>query len=374
MADDILPPGRKSAAIRKIIHIDMDAFYAAIEQRDHAEYRGKPLIVGGDPYGRGVVATCSYEARHFGIRSAMSASRALRRCPTAIFVRPRIDDYREVSREIMAILRSYTPLVEPLSLDEAYLDVTDLAQGGTSATRIARNIRLEILKKTGLTASAGVSYNKLLAKLASDWKKPDGLWVIPPGAGEDFLAPLPVGKLHGIGPATVRKMAAMGIQTVADLRRASLGQLTVHFGKIGAWFHDIARGVDPRPVRATRERKSIGYERTFREDVANRALMESMLLEMCDPVCERMQANGVAGRTVTLKMRFADFRLISRAVTLEQAIQRPEDLRPHLPSLMARAMPVTAPVRLLGISMSHLETGGTAPDRGDSQLDLALDE
>jgi DNA polymerase-4 len=246
------------AKLRKIIHVDMDAFFAAVEQRDHPELQGQPVIVGGDPAGRGVVATCSYEARRFGIHSAMTAARARSLCPQAIFLRPRMEAYRKASRQVMDILQRYTPLVEPLSLDEAFLDVTAATADGVLAVQIAREIRSCIQQETGLTASAGVSYNKLLAKLASDWRKPNGLFVIPPEKGLDFLSPLYVGKLHGVGPATVKKLSTLGIHTVLDLRNAARETLIAQFGKTGLWFYEIARGIDKRPVQPSRQRKSVG--------------------------------------------------------------------------------------------------------------------
>ncbi|MDD3761438.1 MAG: DNA polymerase IV [Acidithiobacillus sp.] len=250
-------PEERSPELRKIIHVDMDAFFAAVEQRDRPELRGLPVIVGGDTNGRGVVATCSYEARRFGIHSAMSSARARSLCPKAIFVRPRMDAYREASRQVMTILRSYTSLVEPLSLDEAFLDVTATTADGALAVEIAREILDRIHRETGLSASAGVSYNKLLAKLASDWRKPHGLFVIPPERGLAFLSPLPVGKLHGVGPATVKKLSAMDVETVLDLRNLSLEFLVTHFGKSGGWFYDVARAIDERPVQRNRPNHAV---------------------------------------------------------------------------------------------------------------------
>ncbi|MBU2847347.1 DNA polymerase IV, partial [Acidithiobacillus ferriphilus] len=229
-------------------------------------------------------ATCSYEARRFGIHSAMTAARARSLCPRAIFLRPRMDAYRETSRRVMGILRCYTPLVEPLSLDEAFLDVTAATTNGVLAVRIAREIRARIERETGLTASAGVSYNKLLAKLASDWRKPNGLFVVPPERGLTFLAPLPVGKLHGVGPATVKKLSAMGIHTVLDLRNASREILIAQFGKVGLWFYEVARGIDRRPVQPSRQRKSVGTERTFPENLADPKVMLATLQQMAGQV------------------------------------------------------------------------------------------
>jgi len=246
-----------SEVVRKIIHVDMDAFYASVEQRDNAELRGKPVAVGGSKL-RGVVAAASYEARRFGVRSAMPSVTALRKCPELIFVKPRFTVYKDVSRQIREIFAEYTPLVEPLSLDEAYLDVTVNLKGIATATEVARDIRARILAETGLTASAGISYNKFLAKLASDARKPNGQFVVPPDKGLEFVAGLEVGRFHGIGPKTAERMNRLGIHTGADLRAQSLAFLQLHFGKSGAWYHAISRAEDDRPVRPDRVRKSVG--------------------------------------------------------------------------------------------------------------------
>jgi DNA polymerase IV len=259
---DVDGPGRQ----RKIIHIDMDAFYASVEQRDNPDLRGKPVAVGGSRE-RGVVAAASYEARKFGVRSAMPSVTAKRKCPELIFVRPRFDVYRAISHQIRAIFAEYTPLIEPLSLDEAYLDVTENLKAMPSATKIAEQIRARIRAETGLTASAGVSYNKFLAKMASDERKPDGLFVITPKQGQAFVESLPVGKFHGIGPVTAAKMEGLGIHNGADLRNQTLEFLQQHFGKVGPYYFSLARGVDERPVCADRVRKSIGAETTFHADL-----------------------------------------------------------------------------------------------------------
>ncbi|MBU2820964.1 DNA polymerase IV [Acidithiobacillus caldus] len=366
------PTPERSRNLRKIIHVDMDAFFAAVEQRDRPELRGLPVIVGGDPNGRGVVATCSYEARRFGIHSAMSAAKARSLCPQAIFVRPRMEAYREASRQVMAILRSYTPLVEPLSLDEAFLDVTAGTANGTLAGEIAREILDRIHQETGLTASAGVSYNKLLAKLASDWRKPHGLFVIPPERGLDFLAPLLVGKLHGVGPATVKKLSAMDVETVLDLRNLSLEFLVTHFGKSGGWFYDVARAIDERPVQPSRQRKSVGTERTFSKNLEDRSVMRTTLQEMAAQVAARLQALNLAGHTVNIKARFPDFTTVTRAHTAIEGIGNAETIVALLPELLDRAVPQGASVRLLGITVSGLAQIQAA-SRGARQLNL-LDE
>ena len=348
------PISANAASLRKIIHVDMDAFFAAVEQRDRPELRGLPVVVGGDPKGRGVVATCSYEARRFGIHSAMSAARARSLCPQAIFVRPRMEAYREASRQVMGILRSYTPLVEPLSLDEVFLDVTAATAGGTLAVEIAREVLDRINRETGLTASAGVSYNKLLAKLASDWRKPHGLFVIPPERGLDFLAPLAVGKLHGVGPATVKKLSAMGIETISDLRTLPREILMAHFGKAGAWFYEVAQGIDGRPVQPTRQRKSVGTERTFTKNLEDRSVMLATLQEMAAQVAARLQVLALVGCTVNIKARFPDFTTVTRAHTATEGIGNTDAIAALLPELLDRAVPKSASVRLLGITVSGL--------------------
>ncbi|MBU2721255.1 DNA polymerase IV [Acidithiobacillus ferridurans] len=365
----------KASDVRKIIHVDMDAFFAAVEQRDHPELRGQPVIVGGDPAGRGVVATCSYEARRFGIHSAMTAARARSLCPQAVFIRPRMDAYREVSRQVMEILRGYTPLVEPLSLDEAFLDVTaaTATADGVLAVQIAREIRVRIKQETGLTASAGVSYNKLLAKLASDWRKPNGLLVIPPEHGLAFLAPLPVSKLHGVGPATVEKLTKIGIHTVLDLRNMPREALIMQFGKAGLWFYEMARGIDLRSVQPSRQRKSVGYERTFPENLGDRKVMLATLQQMAGQVSDRLHILGLAGRTVSLKARFPDFRTVTRAHTTALPTWRAEAISSCLPGLLAKAipagLPVHASVRLLGVTVSGLAKVNADPANA-GQLNL----
>ena len=253
---------------RKIIHVDMDAFYAAVEQRDDPRLRGRPVVVGGDPRGRGVVATASYEARRFGIRSAMPCAHAWRLCPQALFVRPRFEVYQSVSQQIRAVFARYTELIEPVGLDEAYLDVSGVGVCRGSATLIARDLKIAVRAATGLVASAGVSYNKFLAKIASDLDKPDGLAVITPEQGPAFIAKLPIGRFHGIGRATEQKMLALGIATGADLGAWSEARLVEHFGKAGHWYAQLARGEDDRPVCAQRVRKSLGAETTYARELA----------------------------------------------------------------------------------------------------------
>ena len=298
--------------LRKIIHVDMDAFYASVEQRDNPELRGKPVAVGGSRE-RGVVAAASYEARKFGVRSAMPSVTAKRNCPELIFVKPRFEVYKAVSLQIRAIFAEHTPLIEPLSLDEAYLDVTENLQGIASATEIAEAIRAKVKAETSLTASAGVSYNKFLAKLASDYRKPNGLYVITPKMGADFVVDLPVGKFHGIGPATTARMNGHGIHTGDDLRAQSLDFLQQHFGKAGTFYYWISRGVDDRPVRADRVRKSVGAENTFFTDLTSLGEARDALQPIIKKVWSHCAATGARGRTVTLKVKYADFHQITRS-------------------------------------------------------------
>lgn len=351
---------------RKIIHIDMDAFYAAVEQRDDPSLRGRPLVIGGSPDGRGVVATASYEARRFGIRSAMSAAHARRLCPQAIFLRPRFEAYRTESRRIQEIFRRYTALVEPLSLDEAYLDVTGSEACRGSATLIARQIRQEIHQETGLTASAGVSYNKFLAKLASDVNKPDGLYVIPPAEGAAFVAALPVGRFHGVGPATEAKMHELGIKTGADLARWSLPELQAAFGKSGQFFYDIARGIDERPVRARRERKSYGSETTFERDLTEPAAMLAALQPLAEEVLAGLAARQLTATTWTLKVKYHDFQQITRSYTAPQPLTELATIMQLMRDLLTRTEAATRPVRLLGVTGSGLQ----AAQQGEQQLGL----
>jgi DNA polymerase-4 len=345
---------------RKIIHIDMDAFYASVEQRDNPELRGKPVAVGGSRE-RGVVAAASYEARRLGVRSAMPSVTAKRNCPELIFVKPRFEVYKKVSLQIRAIFAEHTPIIEPLSLDEAYLDVTENLQGIASATKIAEAIRAMIKAETALTASAGVSYNKFLAKLASDYSKPDGLYVIKPQMGAEFVESLPVGKFHGVGPATTAKMNGHGIHTGADLRAQSLELLHREFGKSGTFYYWIARGVDERPVRADRVRKSIGAENTFLEDLHGFEPMRDALQPIIDKVWHYCEQTGTRGRTVTLKVKFADFEQITRRHTVAETIASPRDLHQIAVDLLRGVIPLKRQVRLLGVTLSSLDHGEDQP-------------
>jgi DNA polymerase-4 len=339
---------------RKIIHVDMDAFFASVEQRDNPDLRGKPVAVGRAK-ARGVVAAASYEARVFGVRSAMPSVVAMRKCPELIFAPPRFEVYREVSAQIRDVFARYTDLIEPLSLDEAYLDVTALCATGVPATQIAQEIRAGILAETGLTASAGVSYNKFLAKLASDQDKPDGLTVITPRKASDFVAALPVGRFNGVGPVTEAKMHGLGIMTGADLRERDLPFLAAHFGSSAQRYYDIARGIDERPVRPHRERKSVGAENTFETDITDYAPAREALSPLVEKVAARCAEKGVAGRTVTLKVKYDDFEQITR----QRSVPAPVDGRDHMISiaaeLLAELHPFTKGIRLLGVSLSGFD-------------------
>jgi DNA polymerase IV len=362
--DSRLEPG----AQRKIIHVDMDAFYASVEQRDNPALRGKPVAVGGS-LARGVVAAASYEARKFGVRSAMPSVTARRKCPDLIFVAPRFDVYQEVSLQIRAIFAEHTAIIEPLSLDEAYLDVTENVRGVDSAMEIARRIKAKIWAETQLTASAGVSYNKFLAKLASDYLKPDGLFVITPEIGPSFVETLPVEQFHGVGPATAAKMKEFGIFTASDLRAKDEAFLLRHFGKSGRHFHCICRGIDHRPVVANRVRKSIGVETTFGRDLTTLDELRAELGPLVDKVWHHCGSTGVRGRTVTLKVKFADFRIITRSRSCVAPVSDRSTLASISEDLLAAQFPIRKGVRLLGLSLSSL-----AADLAqvDPQMTLAL--
>jgi DNA polymerase IV len=341
-------------AVRKVIHIDLDAFYASVEQRDNADLRGKPVAVGRSRE-RGVVAAASYEARRFGVRSAMPSVTAARLCPELVFMPPRFDVYKAVSAEIRAIFHSYTDLVEPLSLDEAYLDVTPTSPDAPFASQLARQIRAEILAKTSLTASAGISYNKLLAKLASDHRKPNGQFTITPEMGSQFVEMLAVGQFHGIGPATAAKMHALGIRTGADLRTCTAAFLAQHFGKAGSFYYGISRGVDDRPVVPNRPRKSAGSETTFARDLDDEAQIRAALATLVDEVWSWRERSGACGRTVTVKVKYADFEQITRSRTLPEILASRAEFITVSRDLLDAVFPLQKPIRLLGVSMSNFE-------------------
>lgn len=341
--------------LRKIIHIDMDAFYASVEQRDFPEYRGKPIAVGGSSQ-RGVVAAASYEARRFGVRSAMSSAKAKQRCPALVFVKARFEVYREVSQHIRSIFLQYTDLVEPLSLDEAYLDVTENKKGIKSAIRIAMNIRQQINDETHLTASAGISYNKFLAKVASDINKPDGWKVILPEEAEAFLETLPIEKFHGIGRVTAQKMRSLGITNGADLKQVSQETLHHRFGKVGRYYYNIVRGVDERSVNPSRVRKSISAERTFDHDLQTHDELVAEVHRVAEILIDRMAKAQAQGLTLTLKVKYADFSLITRSVTQKQMINDIATIQSLAEELLCHIDIEENSVRLLGIGVSNLLT------------------
>ncbi|GAF54649.1 DNA polymerase IV [Psychrobacter sp. JCM 18901] len=338
---------------RKIIHIDMDAFYASVEQRDFPELRGKPLVVGGDPNGRGVVAAASYEVRQFGVRSAMSCYEARKRCPEVIFVRPRFEVYRAVSSDIRNIMYSLTPHVEPLSLDEAYLDVTGLTVHKGSATLMANWLRAQILQHTGLTASAGVSFNKMLAKIASDINKPNGTAIITPEDADAFISTLPIERFHGIGKATARRLHAMGVTNGADLRRMSAEVLINEFGKRGQFYHDIAHGRDERAVKSERLHKSVGSETTFRENLNDDTALRVQIYEQNADAFAQLHKKNLVAHTITLKVKYADFTQITRTHTLTTAFSSAESAHYWLDKLFLD-IPRQLPIRLVGVTFSSL--------------------
>ncbi len=352
--------------LRKIIHVDMDAFYASVEQRDQPELKGRPVAVGGGH--RGVVAAASYEAREYGVRSAMPSVTAKRRCPELVFVKPRFDVYRAVSQQIRAIFADYTDLVEPLSLDEAYLDVSEDRRGLGSARAIAEDIRRRIREETGLTASAGVSYCKFIAKLASDQRKPDGLCVITPERGPEFVASLPVARFHGVGPVTATKMERLGIVTGADIQAWTLPQLEAHFGSSGRWYWRICRGIDEREVKPDRPYKSVSAERTFDEDLREPERLAAELERIAGYAWARIERAEVAGRTVTLKVKFVDFEIITRSRSFG-VIPDQAAFTAAGQALLAALHPLPKGIRLLGLGLHNLvEPESAAP----LQLGLAI--
>lgn len=351
---------------RKIIHIDMDAFFASVEQRDNPELRGKPVAVGGSSL-RGVVAAASYEARKYGVHSAMPSVTAKRKCPDLIFVKSNFDKYKQVSRQIRDIFAEYTPVIQPLSLDEAYLDVTENLKNIASATQIAEEIRAKIKEATGLTASAGVSYNKFLAKLASDQNKPDGLFVIKPAMGPVFVESLPVKKFHGIGPATAAKMNRLGLYTGLDIRNQTHEFLVTHFGISGNYYYGISRGIDHRAVHADQVRKSVGGENTFFDDVSDFDEAWNRLLPIIDKLWRYCNDGEIKGRTVTLKVKYSDFKIITRSRTGHAPIAGKDDLLRLSHELLAGVFPTEKPIRLLGVTLS-----GLADEAHDAEPQMSL--
>ncbi|WP_168452592.1 DNA polymerase IV [Sphingopyxis microcysteis] len=351
---DLNPGDGADAPVRKIIHVDMDAFYASVEQRDDPALRGQPVAVGGSSR-RGVVAAASYEARKFGVRSAMPSITAKRQCPALIFVPPRFEVYRDISHQIRAIFRDYADEVEPLSLDEAYLDVSADKMGLGSATATARLIRRRIREETGLTASAGVSYNKFIAKLASDQNKPDGLTVIPPGKGAAFVQTLSIRRFHGIGPVTAAKMEGLGVFSGADLAAKDPLWLAENFGNSAEWLFNLARGIDHRRVKSNRPLKSLGGERTFFNDLITDTEIREALAHVCTVVWDRAAKKGARGRTVTLKLRYADFRTITRAKSVAAPILDGAALLAAGEAILAPLLPTEQGIRLLGLTLSKFE-------------------
>lgn len=335
----------------------MDCFYAAVHMRDDPSLAGKPVVIGGNPNGRGVVAAASYEARAFGIRSAMPAARAVKHCPHAIFLRPEFERYREESRAIFDIFRTVTPLVQPASLDEAYLDVTDHLEGFESATAVARHIRSRVREERRLTVSVGVGPNRLIAKIASDYDKPDGLTVVPPHRVQAFLDPLPVRRLHGVGPATEKALGTLGVRTIADLRTQSLEVLAGRFGRHGQGLYRYSRGIDERPVRTERVRKSLGHERTYARDLRDLAKMDDELAQLATRVARGLASRQLAARTVTVKVRYGDFTTLTRARTLPFATASADLLRRLAQEMLRGTEAPERPVRLLGVTASGFDHG-----------------
>ena len=340
--------------LRAILHIDLDSFYASVEQRDNPALRGRPVIVGGDPQGRGVVATASYEARRFGVHSAQSCRQALQLCPDAVFLRPRFEVYRAISQQIQAIYRRYTSLVEPLAMDEAYLDITSIVgEDLAAAAQIVRDIKQEIFEQTQLTASAGVSYNKMLAKVASAHQKPNGLTVITPQQASAFLDALPVGKIFGVGEVTVAKFKDLGIFCGRELRQLSLERLQELFGKRGTDLYRFVRGEDDRPVEPERERKSVGQETTFERDTMDREEMLAVLEHLAEQVAQRLAELEIAGKTITLKVRWHDFQLVTRSKSVATPLGDVQAMMWCLRPLLGQLLAANRPVRLLGVTVSN---------------------
>lgn len=356
-------------SVRKIIHVDMDAFYASVEQRDDPALRGRPVVVSGSPEHRGVVLTASYEARRFGVHSAMSARAAQRLCPQAVFLPPRFAAYKEASRQVRAIFHRYTDLVEPLSLDEAYLDVTEDKLGVGSALQIARAIRRDIFSETALTASAGVSIGKFLAKVASGMKKPNGLTFIGPSRVVAFMETLQVGDFYGVGKVTAQKMNRMGLRTGADLKKLSEDELVRHFGKLGHFYYRIVRGIDERPVEPHRETKSVSVEETFAEDALDLAELGAALDTLADELQRRLERYGLHGRTVTLKVKYYDFRIVTRRKTLPEPVLPYDVLRRTARELLRATDAGQTKIRLLGLGVSGFDEPA-APAGPSRQLGL----
>lgn len=354
----------------KIIHVDMDQFFAAVEQRDNPALRGKPIAVGHDAE-RGVVSTASYEARRFGVHSAQSIQVAKRLCPQLIIVEPHFQRYKEVSAQLRDIFHDYTDQIEPISLDEAFLDVTENKRGIEMAVDIAREIKQRIRTTMGLTASAGVSYCKFLAKIASDWRKPDGLTVIHPDRAPDFIAQLKVEKIWGVGQKTAEKMHRMGIFTGQDLRNMSQNRLHQEFGKMGSVFYNFARGIDDRPVISEWERKSVSCERTFETDISDQAAVTIHLYHTVLELVRRIEKNAFEGRTLTLKVKFLDFQQITRSITVDHILRTKDDILPLAKQLMKEVEFQSHPIRLLGLGVSNQKSA--TPEDQPRWIELELE-
>jgi DNA polymerase-4 len=348
--------------MRRILHVDMDAFYASVEQRDDPSLKGKPVAVGGSPTGRGVVAAASYEARAFGVHSAMSMARAVRLCPSLVIVRPDFQKYRAASNAVFSIFRDVTPLVEPLSLDEAYLDVTENAWGETLATTVARRVKARILEETRLTASAGVAPNKFLAKVASGWKKPDGLTVISPERVEPFLQQLPVDALWGVGPVTAKKLRARGIERLVDVRATDAQVLREAVGSMADWLRQLSNGIDERPVTPHREAKSSGSENTYPEDLTDPEVIRQEVAEMASHAVGWLARKDLFARTVTIKVRYADFTTVTRSHTAAPTRDQTE-IAVRAVGLLAKTEAGRRPVRLLGVSVHNFSAEPTQAPR-----------
>ena len=370
---------------RQIIHLDMDAFFAAVEQLDRPELRGKPVLVGGDPKGRGVVSTASYEARPYGCHSALPMAEAIRLCPHAIIVRPRMSRYSEASQQVLAALEEFTPLVEPISIDEAFLDVTGSTKLLGPPEQLARELKRRVRERTNLTASVGLAPNKFLAKLASDLEKPDGLVVVDPDRIQEFLDPLPISRLWGVGKATLPKLEALGVGTFGDLRRFPQAELRERFGEAGDHFHQLVRGIDNREVVCEREAKSISHEVTFPVDVSDRDHLRSVLLNLTDQVARRLRRHDHLARTIAIKVRTSDFTTFTRRTTLDVPTDETDTIWQSASALFSRwdSQSTTRgrPVRLIGVGVAHFVTGEgrqldlfNEPKESGRQLDRTMDE
>ncbi len=342
---------------RRILHCDMDCFYAAVHMRDDPSLMGKPVVIGGSPQGRGVVAAANYESRRYGIHSAMPAAQAVRRCPHAVFIKPEFQRYRTESQAIFAIFREHTPIVQPASLDEAYLDVSDHLEPWGSATAVAREIRRRVKDERGLTVSVGVGPNRLIAKIASDFDKPDGLTVVKPHRVRAFLDPLPVRRIHGVGPATEKSLNELGVKIIADLRALEIELLTRRFGRHGRGLYNYSRGIDERPVRTHRERKSLGHERTYATDIGALAEMDEQIEVLSGLVAGGLEDREIGARTITVKVRYPDFTTLTRSRTLDAPTSSAPLITRIAKELLRQTDAGSRRVRLLGVTGSGLSQG-----------------